>query len=34
VMGWLDRRSATSPLARTIAYQYHYVSGIKEALSE
>ena len=34
VIGWLDRRSATSPLARTITYQYHYVSGIKEALSE
>jgi GT2 family glycosyltransferase len=34
VRGWLERRSATSPLARAIAYQYHYVSGIKAALSE
>lgn len=34
VVDWLDRRSATSPLARTIAYQYHYVSGIKAALRE
>lgn len=34
VRAWLDRRSATSPLARSIAYQYHYVSGIKAALSE
>ena len=34
VMRWLERRSATSPLARTISYQYHYVSGIKAALSE
>ena len=34
VVGWLERRSATSSLARTIAYQYHYVSGIKAALSE
>jgi len=34
VRRWLERRSATSPLARTIAYQYHYVSGIKAALSE
>lgn len=31
---WLERRSATWPLARTIAYQYHYVTGIKAALSE
>lgn len=34
LMRWLERRSATSPLARTISYQYHYVSGIKAALSE
>jgi GT2 family glycosyltransferase len=34
IRDWLDRRSATWPLARTIAYQYHYVSGIKAALSE
>ena len=34
VRRWLERASATSPLARTIAYQYHYVSGIKAALSE
>ena len=34
VRAWLDRRSATWPLARTIAYQYYYVSGIKAALSE
>lgn len=34
VRAWLDRRSATWPLARTIAYQYHYVSGIKAALSD
>ena len=34
IMRWIERRSATSPLARTIAYQYHYVSGIKAALRE
>ena len=34
MLAWIERRSATSPLARTIAYQYHYVSGIKAALRE
>jgi glycosyltransferase involved in cell wall biosynthesis len=34
IMRWVERRSATSPVARTIAYQYHYVSGIKAALRE
>jgi GT2 family glycosyltransferase len=34
LLSWIERRSATSPLARTIAYQYHYVSGIKAALRE
>lgn len=34
VRRWLDQRSETSPLARSISYQYHYVSGIKAALSE
>ena len=34
VRDWLERRSATSPLAKNIAYQYHYVSGIKAALRE
>jgi GT2 family glycosyltransferase len=34
IRAWLERRSATWPLARTIAYQYHYVTGIKAALSE
>ena len=31
---WLERRSGSSRLARAIAYQYHYVSGIKAALHE
>ena len=34
ILRWIERRSATSPVARTIAYQYHYVSGIKAALRE
>jgi GT2 family glycosyltransferase len=34
IVDWLERRSATSPLARTIAYQYHDVSGIQAALRE
>ncbi|MBV8073839.1 MAG: glycosyltransferase family 2 protein [Candidatus Eremiobacteraeota bacterium] len=34
VVSWLDRSAGRSALARTIAYQYHYVSGIKAALNE
>ncbi|MBV8602803.1 MAG: glycosyltransferase family 2 protein [Candidatus Eremiobacteraeota bacterium] len=34
VVSWLDRSAGRSALARTIAYQYHYVSGIKAALHE
>ena len=34
VVKWIENRAASSPLARTIAYQYHYVSGIKAALNE
>lgn len=34
VLSFLDRASARSRLARSIAYQYHYVSGIKAALHE
>ncbi|MBV8151044.1 MAG: glycosyltransferase family 2 protein [Candidatus Eremiobacteraeota bacterium] len=34
VLEHLERASSRSPLARTLAYQYHYVSGIKAALHE
>lgn len=32
VLGYLDRRSANSRLARDLLLQYYYVSGVKEAL--
>ncbi len=32
VIGWLDRRADRSKFARDLVQQYHYVSGIKEAL--
>ncbi|MGH7757038.1 MAG: hypothetical protein ACREM8_12260, partial [Vulcanimicrobiaceae bacterium] len=36
--GWLERlerRAADKPgLARNVVYQYHYVSGIKDALEQ
>lgn len=34
IVKWIEGRADSSPLARTIAYQYHYVSGIKAALNE
>ena len=34
LVSWLDRRASSSPLARSIAFQYHYVTGIKAALDE
>jgi GT2 family glycosyltransferase len=34
VLGWFDARAARSKLARNLVQQYHYVSGIKEALAQ
>ena len=35
VRGWIERRSQRSPgFARTLSFQYHYLTGIKAALRE
>ena len=34
IVGYFDRRAETSKFARDLVQQYHYVSGIKEALGD
>jgi glycosyltransferase involved in cell wall biosynthesis len=34
LIGYLDRRAERSKLARDVVQQYHYVTGVKEALKE
>jgi hypothetical protein len=30
--GWIDRNAAQPGFARTLSYQYHYLTGVKAAL--